>query len=139
MWGPIHPIGVLPNPAQGRVHFVKMLNKRMHSGIPADRFPYKTGEYAIDDKDAGKELDKFGKNARLLDPLSRMRGKKSHIGQHISICATPRRYHFVIYKGVPPKGLKILCQKIKQHISSCLLYTSPSPRARTRSRMPSSA
>ena len=29
--------------------------------------------------------------------------------------------------------------KKTQHISSCLLYTSPSPRDRTRSRMPSSA
>ena len=34
---------------------------------------------------------------------------------------------------------KILGQKTKRHDSSCLLYTSPSPRDRTRSRMPSSA
>ena len=31
------------------------------------------------------------------------------------------------------------CQKRLEHISLCLLYTSPSPRDRTRSRMPSSA
>ena len=32
-----------------------------------------------------------------------------------------------------------LLNKAKDHLVSCLLYTSPSPRDRTRSRMPSSA
>ena len=32
-----------------------------------------------------------------------------------------------------------MCQKSKERIKNCLLYTSPSPRDRTRSRMPSSA
>ena len=40
-------------------------------------------------------------------------------------------------------GIKILNRgasfRIKGEASSCLLYTSPSPRDRTRSRMPSSA
>ena len=31
------------------------------------------------------------------------------------------------------------CARFKTHFKSCLLYTSPSPRDRTRSRMPSSA
>ena len=42
-----------------------------------------------------------------------------------------------------PVNKGVLCAKgssgIMQHLSPCLLYTSPSPRDRTRSRMPSSA
>ena len=36
-------------------------------------------------------------------------------------------------------GLMNLATKIKKYNKGCLLYTSPSPRDRTRSRMPSSA
>ena len=32
-----------------------------------------------------------------------------------------------------------ICKRLKRKPNSCLLYTSPSPRDRTRSRMPSSA
>ena len=35
--------------------------------------------------------------------------------------------------------LKQLWEELGSQLSSCLLYTSPSPRDRTRSRMPSSA
>ena len=34
---------------------------------------------------------------------------------------------------------EFITEKAKEQSSSCLLYTSPSPRDRTRSRMPSSA
>jgi len=37
------------------------------------------------------------------------------------------------------KKLAIPQSTISQHLQTCLLYTSPSPRDRTRSRMPSSA
>ena len=36
-------------------------------------------------------------------------------------------------------GLKTHCEQLAAFINTCLLYTSPSPRDRTRSRMPSSA
>ena len=39
---------------------------------------------------------------------------------------------------IAANGGQIQCQASPQHIG-CLLYTSPSPRDRTRSRMPSSA
>ena len=39
----------------------------------------------------------------------------------------------------PIKDYECLCGKYKRMKFSCLLYTSPSPRDRTRSRMPSSA
>ena len=37
------------------------------------------------------------------------------------------------------KELKITQQELAEKVGTCLLYTSPSPRDRTRSRMPSSA
>ena len=48
------------------------------------------------------------------------------------------------YQGVSKKGgglsLKGITEKDKKDLANaCLLYTSPSPRDRTRSRMPSSA
>ena len=51
-----------------------------------------------------------------LDPLTNVKGKKIQIGEYIRINSTPDRYHFVVYRGVPPKALKILCKKVKQHI-----------------------
>ena len=36
-------------------------------------------------------------------------------------------------------GLRIFIGQKNENVSGCLLYTSPSPRDRTRSRMPSSA
>ena len=48
-------------------------------------------------------------------------------------------YSWDIAKGFYPKSANELCQVAKVNDSFCLLYTSPSPRDRTRSRMPSSA
>ena len=101
-----------------RAQYVRLLNKRHAEGTPLSAFPYKTGEYAYDDKDHKTKFGKFEKHARLLDPLINMRGQKTHIGKHVSICVTPTRFHFIIYKGVPPKGLKMLCQRIKGYINS---------------------
>ena len=42
-------------------------------------------------------------------------------------------------KGDPIKAIKRPLQNISTGLAACLLYTSPSPRDRTRSRMPSSA
>ena len=36
-------------------------------------------------------------------------------------------------------GLEEILKRLEEHDRNCLLYTSPSPRDRTRSRMPSSA
>ena len=46
------------------------------------------------------------------------------------------RMHLVLYSSIPLESLK---EKVVEIFSACLLYTSPSPRDRTRSRMPSSA
>ena len=44
-----------------------------------------------------------------------------------------------IRKSIPQTFKTFLSNKLGQQIEVCLLYTSPSPRDRTRSRMPSSA
>ena len=54
--------------------------------------------------------------AGIADPLAKLHGKKSRIGDYVSINATSQRYHMIVYKGVPPRALKILCQQIKKHI-----------------------
>ena len=41
--------------------------------------------------------------------------------------------------GIPPAAVRVLGMLDDVHVWVCLLYTSPSPRDRTRSRMPSSA
>ena len=43
-----------------------------------------------------------------------------------------------IFTAKDPEGLEVI-RHDTAHIMACLLYTSPSPRDRTRSRMPSSA
>ena len=45
----------------------------------------------------------------------------------------------VVFKGLRTPNLVELLPEIVDKINICLLYTSPSPRDRTRSRMPSSA
>ena len=41
--------------------------------------------------------------------------------------------------SIPHGSEALIISKISQHIKNCLLYTSPSPRDRSVSRMPSSA
>ena len=69
----------------------------------------------------------------LIDPLD----GSSNIDVNVSVGTI-----FSIYRRVTPVGtpvkLKDFLQKGNQQVA-CLLYTSPSPRDRTRSRMPSSA
>ena len=45
----------------------------------------------------------------------------------------------IITLNVDGKSQNVLPREVKYHIISCLLYTSPSPRDNTTSRMPSSA
>ena len=99
-------------------HRVKMFSAKSMKSMPLNTFPYKSGEYAIDDKNTGEEWQGFVRNAYASDPLSKMHGKRSHIGQHVSILATPERYNIILYKNVPPRALKKLCTQIKKHIAS---------------------
>ena len=57
--------------------------------------------------------------------------------------ADPSTYTCAVYSTffslLPPVIAIVLALNTKEVYTSCLLYTSPSPRDRTRSRMPSSA
>ena len=75
------------------------------------------------------------------------RGYDIHIGAGLSLCLSDclsfdisaRDYFIVTDENVVPIARDIEAELAKSHARSCLLYTSPSPRDRTRSRMPSSA
>ena len=74
-------------------------------------------------------------------------GLKGRIGMKNYSEDASRQYHIQVAKGevgryVIMPGDPGRCEKIAAYLDDpvfCLLYTSPSPRDRTRSRMPSSA
>ena len=80
-----------------------------------------------------------GPSCHTTETQSRVRGSKGNkVLRTIKI--KPNRY------GNYQSGIwnhfcnqRCLMDYMQTHIQSCLLYTSPSPRDRTRSRMPSSA
>ena len=45
-----------------------------------------------------------------------MTGRKYHIGRHVDIKRDRDEFHIVIHKGVPPKGMKILALKVREHV-----------------------
>ena len=58
---------------------------------------------------------------RALQEMSKLRWETTRINRHVNIF------------------IAIAIEKIRKFIKTCLLYTSPSPRDRQKSRMPSSA
>ena len=56
--------------------------------------------------------------------------------RNTKIVENVERDNFIVIEGIGPKIEQLL---FDNRINTCLLYTSPSPRDRTRSRMPSSA
>ena len=92
-------------------------------------------EIELIEKEMPGELDKSGRyNSHLISPLldevthnpKILDAVQSLIGEDILVCGTT-----LFIKNPNEKGF------VSYH--HCLLYTSPSPRDRTRSRMPSSA
>ena len=72
----------------------------------------------------------------LTKRIAFISGSTSGLGKELSIHLAKNGYHVLIH-GRNQNKLNSLYDKIKS--LNCLLYTSPSPRDRTRSRMPSSA
>ena len=78
-----------------------------------------------------------------LRELAKQRGISiNKLMEELSIIAVAQhdaetRFRALAAKGTKKKGLAVLAKLDKAF--HCLLYTSPSPRDRTRSRMPSSA
>ena len=102
----------------GTVSQLQLLAQKRLEAIPTNQFPYKEGEYVIDDKNHGEMFRGFARAATLADPLSVSNKQVHRIGRHIEIEQSKHRYRIVIHKGVPPKGLKLLCGKIKHHLKS---------------------
>ena len=70
----------------------------------------------------------------LTDYINRMGGVKKANGGIITALRIG-----LANGSLSPDELAALEEEVKQNPTICLLYTSPSPRDRTRSRMPSSA
>ena len=80
----------------------------------------------------------------IIDPTTGfVKGTNRYIGGHQDLQTFKRMPIGTIYKGGAFKGRRQRKAKVSQNIQildeSCLLYTSPSPRDLSTSRMPSSA
>ena len=111
--GPLIVDGAVGIPAD---HMVALLQRNRWASRPANQFPYRSGEYVFDDGDHGDLFEGFIRASEVADPLAPMQGRKYSIGRHIDVLRKQDRFHIVIHKGVPPKGLKILCLKVKEHV-----------------------
>ena len=88
----------------------------------------------LDIEDFKKKLDK---KSRIMGIAPGGKRIGIAISDENKIVATP---YTTIIKNNYPDFIKEIKKIIKEYqIKGCLLYTSPSPRDRTRSRMPSSA
>ena len=97
---------------------VRLLSQKRYQNRPKHNFPYRAGTYVLDDKEHAQQFKGFVRAASLADPLTRLQGKKSKIGDHISINATPDRYHMVVWKNVPARALRMLSNNLKRHIAT---------------------
>ena len=97
---------------------VSMSSDTKYAPVSYNTFPYRDSKVAYDDKNTGEQFQGFVRSAYRRDPLAKMVGKRSSIGNHVSILATPQRYHILVYKDVPPRALKNLCVQIKKHLRS---------------------
>ena len=77
-----------------------------------------------------------GEHIFELDPLSEQRTK---FVQRECFSGVLLPLFWKMLNSNTRKGFEQMNQSLKQHIESCLLYTSPSPRDLSTSRMPSSA
>ena len=102
----------------GTVSQLRLLAQQRLEAIPSNQFPYKEGEYVVDDKNHGEFFRGFARAATHADPLSISKNQVHRIGRHIEIEQGKHRYRIVLHKGVPPKGMKLLCGKIQHHLKS---------------------
>ena len=100
----------------GRDHMVHLLRRDKYRHMAKSAFPYRAGEYVFEDGGPGEIFEGFIRAAEVADPLAPMTGRKYHIGRHIDIKRDRDQFHIVIHKGVPPKGMKILGLKVREHV-----------------------
>ena len=109
------PAGLVIDGA-GRDHMVHLLRRDRYRHMAKSSFPYRPGDYVFEDGGPGEIFEGFIRAAEVADPLAPMTGRKYHIGRHVDIKRDRDEFHIVIHKGVPPKGMKILALKVREHV-----------------------
>ena len=98
---------------------LQLIDQLKLQNIPANQFPYKTGEYVIDHNNHGDKFEGFVRAASEADPLASTKiGNKYRVGNHIEIHHHKQRFQIVVHKGVPPRGMKLLVGKLQAHQKS---------------------
>ena len=95
---------------------VHLLRRDRYRHMAKSSFPYRPGDYVFEDGGPGEIFEGFIRAAEVADPLAPMTGRKYHIGRHVDIKRDRDEFHIVIHKGVPPKGMKILALKVREHV-----------------------
>ena len=89
------------------------------------------------DCNVSKPIEKFGKRSRVCYTCMHIRRNKGY-DKICKLCNKKKddKDYIVTFNMCKECNEK---RKLEDKVCNCLLYTSPSPRDRTRSRMPSSA
>ena len=121
---PVHHVVAAALPQQIVNRYAKrstlnLIDKMKLQNIPANQFPYKTGEYVIDHNNHGEKFDGFVRAASEADPLASTKiGNKYRIGNHVEIHHHKQRFQIVVHKGIPPRAMKLLVGKLTDHVKS---------------------
>ena len=121
---PVHHIHAAALPPHmlnqyARPSTLRLIAQKKLASIPANQFPYKTGEYVVDHNNHGEDFRGFVRAANEADPLASTKvGNKYNIGNHVEIHHHRQRFQIVVYKGVPPRGMKLLVGKLQDHVKS---------------------
>ena len=121
---PVHHVVAAALPQQIVNRYAKrstlnLIDKMKLQNIPANQFPYKTGEYVIDHNNHGEKFEGFVRAASEADPLASTKiGNKYRIGNHVEIHHHKQRFQIVVHKGIPPRAMKLLVGKLTDHVKS---------------------
>ena len=135
-----------------------------HGGVPAKNLVFHGNNKSIDELrtaitegigrivvDSFDEMDRLDElhSEGLPAPAILVRitpGVEAHTHEYIATGRDDSKFGFTVSTGLAEQAIaraaasaSMDLRGVHAHIGSCLLYTSPSPRDRTRSRMPSSA
>ena len=86
--------------------------------------------------DKSSTLDMINQNDNTMQEIAKLRGQIEVLANEVSMAQKRQRD---LYTDLDTRMRKLEPREVNVDGKTCLLYTSPSPRDRTRSRMPSSA